>query len=141
MKFLEVVKELQDDKLNDGYIVLIQNGIFFVGIGKDAVLLHDILGLQVICLKENICKAGIPVKSIEKYINLLVSNNISFVLYQFFSEKNKKERQYDTIFRFSGQKIFEERRNVENCNNCKRRKKSEQEIIERLKENGKQSKE
>ena len=54
MKFLEVVKELQDDKLNDGCIVLIQNGIFFVGIGKDAVLLHDILGLQVICLKENI---------------------------------------------------------------------------------------
>ena len=50
MKFLEVLKELQDDKLNDGYIVLIQNGIFFVGIGKDAVLLHDILGLQVICL-------------------------------------------------------------------------------------------
>ncbi len=32
MKFLEVVKELQEDQLNDGYIVLMQNGIFFVGI-------------------------------------------------------------------------------------------------------------
>lgn len=48
MKFLEVVKELQQYELNKGYIILVQKGIFFVGIGKDAILLHDILGLQVI---------------------------------------------------------------------------------------------
>lgn len=122
MKFLEVVKELQQYELNKGYIILVQKGIFFVGTGKDAVLLHDILGLQVICLKDNVCKVGIPVKSIEKYINLLVSNDISFVLYQFLHDKNEKGRQYETIFRFSGQKIFEVRNNIDNCEKCKRKK-------------------
>ena len=34
MKFLEVVKKLQEDKLNEGYVILIQNGIFFVGKGR-----------------------------------------------------------------------------------------------------------
>ena len=115
MKFLEVVKELQQYELNNGYTILIQNGIFFVGTGKDAVLLHDILGLQLICLRENVCKVGIPVKSIEKYINLLVSNDISFVLYKYLNEENNKGLCYETIFRFSGQKIFEIRRNIENC--------------------------
>ena len=136
-KLLDVVKQLQQYELNKGYIILVQNGIFFVGTGKDAVLLHDILGLQVICLKENVCKVGIPVKSIEKYINLLVSNDISFVLYKYLNEENDKRLNYETIFRFSGQKIFEVRNNIDNCEKCKRKKENEKEIIERLKENGK----
>ena len=61
MKFLEVVKKLQEDKLNEGYVIWIQNGIFFVGIGKDAIILHEVLGLQTICLKINLCKVGISV--------------------------------------------------------------------------------
>lgn len=38
MKFYEKVKELQEK--NKGKILLIRNGIFFIGIGKDAVLLN-----------------------------------------------------------------------------------------------------
>ena len=78
MKFLEVVENLQSDVLNDGYIVLVKNGAFFVGIGKDAVLLHEILGLQVVCIREKLCKVGIPVNSIEKYISLLIASNVNY---------------------------------------------------------------
>ena len=42
MKYSEIVKKLQEE--NKGKIVLVRNGIFYCGIGKDAVLMHEILG-------------------------------------------------------------------------------------------------
>lgn len=54
MKFYEVVKKLQ--KENDGYLVLVKCGIFFTAVGKDAVILHDKLNMNVSCFKEEICK-------------------------------------------------------------------------------------
>ena len=38
LKFYEIVKDLQDK--NEGYLVLVRSGIFFVGVGKDAVILR-----------------------------------------------------------------------------------------------------
>lgn len=49
MKFIEKVKKLQ--KENEGTIILVKSGIFFVGIGKDAVLLQELLDLKVTCMK------------------------------------------------------------------------------------------
>ncbi len=54
MKYLELVEKLQ--KENVGYIVLIKNGIFFVGVGKDAIILNEMLGLKLTCMKKGLCK-------------------------------------------------------------------------------------
>ena len=52
MKFYEIVKKLQ--KENKGKIVLIRNGIFYCAIGKDAVLMNNVLGYIPVCFKENV---------------------------------------------------------------------------------------
>jgi len=76
MKFIERVEKLQ--KENEGTIILVKNDIFFVGIGKDAVILENLLRLKVTCMKPGICKVGFPIKNVEKYIQLLteIENDI-----------------------------------------------------------------
>ncbi len=93
MKFLDMVKQLQ--LKNHGYIVIIKNGIFFIGVGKDALLLNKILGLKLVCLKTEICKAGFPVRKIEEYIKLLSFSGQSFVVYQY--DRNSEEKE---VFRY-----------------------------------------
>lgn len=66
MKFYEKLKIIQQQ--NKGKIILIRNGVFFIAVGKDAVLMHQILKLKPICFKENICKCAIPVKNTTKQI-------------------------------------------------------------------------
>ena len=69
MKLLEVIENLQER--NRGHIVIIKNGIFFIGVGKDALALNELLGLKLTCMKKNMCKVGFQVKSVEKYISKL----------------------------------------------------------------------
>ena len=79
LKFYEIVKDLQDK--NEGYLVLVRSGIFFVGVGKDAVILQNITTLKPVCLKEGICKCGIPVITFDKFIhNLKKENDIAVVI-------------------------------------------------------------
>ncbi len=56
MKFVEEIEKLQ--KENQGYIVLVKNGIFFVAIGKDAIELNSKLGLKLTCMRQELCKAS-----------------------------------------------------------------------------------
>ena len=48
--FAEIVKELQEK--HKGYLVLVKNGIFYCGIGKDAVIMNQLWGYKPICFKE-----------------------------------------------------------------------------------------
>ena len=43
-RFIEMVKRLQNE--NKGKIVLVRNGIFLCGIGKDAVIMNNLLGYK-----------------------------------------------------------------------------------------------
>ena len=45
MKMVEEMEKLQQE--NAGSIILVKNGIFFVAIGKDALTLHDEIGLKL----------------------------------------------------------------------------------------------
>ena len=67
LKFNEIVEELQNR--NEGYLVLVRCGVFFVGVGKDAVILQNITTLKPVCLKEGICKCGVPVKTFDRFIH------------------------------------------------------------------------
>ena len=71
-----MVKKLQEE--NDGYLVLVKNGIFFNGIGKDAVILHDKLNLNVSCLKEGMCKARISSNKSGKIYNGITNEKYIF---------------------------------------------------------------
>ena len=50
MKLSDEIEKLQEK--NEGKIILIKSGIFFIAIGKDAVVLHDVLGLKTTCMKD-----------------------------------------------------------------------------------------
>ena len=58
MKFVQEVEKIQ--KENEGSIILAKNGIFFVAIGKDAIILHEELGLKLTCMRKELCKTGYP---------------------------------------------------------------------------------
>ena len=69
MKMVEQMEKLQQQNL--GTIILVKNGIFFVAIGKDAIMLHKMLGLKLTCMKQELCKVGFLVKNVEEYIKKL----------------------------------------------------------------------
>lgn len=91
MKFLEMVEVLQQEDRNKNKIILVKCGVFFVAIGRDAILLHKILGLNVTCIKPSICKVGIPIQNCMKYTDKLEKNGYGYILYDYNSKTKKIE--------------------------------------------------
>ncbi len=81
-------------KKEKGKIVFCNSGNFYVAIGKDAVLLNNLIGLKVSCIKPEICKVGFPISSLEKYTEILTEKRYGFVVYYFDKEK---EENYKNI--------------------------------------------
>lgn len=129
MKYLDLVEKLQRN--NQGYIVIIKNGIFFIAVGKDAIVLNKELGLKVTCMKSGMCKVGFLAKTLEKYIKKLEELNKSFIIYTYDKELEQEEQ----IYKYEGEKV-EEKRTCKDCNNCINKEETEQEIIERVKKLG-----
>ena len=77
MKMVEEMEKLQQE--NADSIILVKNGIFFVAIGKDALTLHDELGLKLTCMKPELCKVGFLVKNVEQYIYRKIRKNRLFI--------------------------------------------------------------
>ena len=111
MKFYGIVMKLQEE--NKGKIVLVRNGIFYCGIGKDAVLMHEILGYMPVCFKENVCKCGIPVNAIELVIPKMIRSGYSYVIYDY----NKKEKSYKKLIELEGRYVDCKDNNI-GCSNC-----------------------
>ena len=88
MKYIDLLEKLKQE--NPGHIVLMQNGIFFVAIGKDALELNKMIGLQLTCMRPELCKVGFQIKSFEKYILKLKETKKSFIVYAYDKEKRKK---------------------------------------------------
>ena len=76
-------------KREKGKIVICNLGNFYVSIGKDAVLLNNLLGLKVSCIKPEVCKVGFPICALEKYTDLLVEKRYSYIIYD-FDQKNEE---------------------------------------------------
>lgn len=108
-------------KLKDkNKIILVKLGVFYVGIGNDAVLLHKILGFKCTCYKNNVCKVGMPVSMIEKYIEKINKTNYAYVIYNY----DKEKIELIEIARKDGKAKDEENENI-NCLLCKGIKKYE----------------
>ena len=114
MKFLEMVEDLQKEEKNKNKIILVKCGVFFVAIGKDAILLHEILGLNVTCIKPSICKVGIPISNCIKYTEKLENLGYGYILYDYNSKNKKVEAKYE----FEGKTNTEKEKNI-GCRECK----------------------
>ena len=76
---------------NKGKIVFCNAGNFYIAIGKDAVLLKELLGLQLSCFKTEVCKVGFPIASLEKYMGLIEETEYGYIVYYLDKEKSKLE--------------------------------------------------
>ncbi len=76
-------------KKNQGKIIFCNAGYFYIAIGKDAVLLNNLLELKASCIKPEVCKVGFPINSLEKYTELLIQKRYSYIVYYFDQEKEE----------------------------------------------------
>ena len=113
MSFFRTVEKIQESKEAEGKIVIVRCGAFFVSIGKDAVILSTLLGLNVNCFKLRICKVGMPVNHMMKYIEELEKIGHSFLVYDYEKERKK----YILKYSFEGKSV-EENAKCFDCEKC-----------------------
>ena len=66
-------------------------GYFMQQQGIDAYILHEILRLKLNRYAEDKYKVGVPVGSIEKYVDILNDKNIPYVIYKYDKKENLLE--------------------------------------------------
>lgn len=94
MSFKKIVESLQQEEENQNFLILIRCGVFFVGIGKDAVILAERLGITNICFTEGVCKCGIPVNRMDKMLRKIIEKDISVAIYEYNPKGIEKELRY-----------------------------------------------
>lgn len=95
-------------------ILLINAGAFYIAIEEDAVLLNNKLKLKCSCFQKNTCKVGVPINSLEKYLEKIQKLGYSYIVYNF----NKQEQELKLIKKYEGKKNRTKRKNI-NCLMCK----------------------
>lgn len=96
MEFLEMVLKLKSIYINE--IVFVSCGAFYLAVAEDAVILNKKLNLKVNCMRRNMCKVGIPKKSIEKYVEKLNKLGYSYIVLDF----NKENKTLTSIYSKEG---------------------------------------
>ncbi len=86
-KMMELLQQKTKEKL-----FFCNTGNFYIAIGKDAVLLNNLIDLKLSCLKQEICKVGFPINALEKYTELIAEKEYSYIVYFFQSRKKKNWR-------------------------------------------------
>ena len=103
MKKYEIINKLMKEEKEK--IVLADVGIFYVAIGIDAYILHEILGLKLNRYAEDKYKVGVPVGSIEKYVDILNDKNIPYVIYKYDKKENLLE-EYEKLCESNEIKLY-----------------------------------
>lgn len=111
MRFNQKVKELKKLEENKGKMVLVRCGIFIIATGEDAILLNKLYGLKVTCFEENVCKVGMPVSFLLKYLELIEDDGYGYVLYDY----GRNNKELVARYKFDGKENTE----VQNCKICK----------------------
>lgn len=116
MSYKEMLIKLKEEEKE---IILIKNGVFYIAIGNDAVLLHKILGLKCTCFSKEICKVGIPITSLEKYTQMLKEKKYKYCVYEL--EENEEEIDIKIIQKDEdGVNENQEKLKSLECNECPR---------------------
>ena len=97
MKFASRIEELKN--INKDRIMLARCGAFIIAIGEDAVFLSQIFGFKLTCFKSGVCKIGIPITYILKYLTLLEEKKYSYILYDYSKDTKEiiEKMKYDGI--------------------------------------------
>ena len=106
---LEILQDKDSSK-----VVLIKLGHFYIATGRDAVLLYKKLNLKCTCFKNNICKVGIPVNSLEKYVEKFNQMQYSYIIYDY----DKQANEIKEIINKTGKACKIKDKNI-NCLKCK----------------------
>ena len=85
MSFSKMMELLQIK--NKGKIVFVNAGNFYIAVGKDTT-----------CMKPEICKAGFPINSLEKYVEKLSESKYSFIIYYF----NQETEELEVVIDYNG---------------------------------------
>ena len=112
MSFSKMLESLQER--NEKKIVLIRLGMFYIATGRDAVLLHDKLNLKCTCFTDNVCKVGVPVTTIDKYVEKLDKTGYGYVIFNY----DKDKTELTEILRKPGRATRITSKNL-NCLTCK----------------------
>lgn len=118
MSFSQMVEILR--KENKEKILFINAGIFYIAVEEDAVLLNNKLKLKCTCFKQNVCKVGVPLNSIDKYLEKIEELGYSYVVYKIDKEKEELTK----IKEYEGKLNKTKNKNI-NCLMCKGVKKYE----------------
>ena len=116
MKFLEISKMLNEK--NQGKIVLIKSGIFFVATGRSALALESLLPLKRTCISYGICKVGIPVGNIDEYLKELLEMSVPLILYEYYSKMPLDKKQYRKILETEGINKHQVTKDSCDCTSC-----------------------
>mgnify|MGYP002576664958 FL=1 len=100
---------------DNGKIILVNSGSFYIARGRDAVLLHNILNLKVNCMEAEICKIGFPLNSLEKYTQLIEQEQYSYIVYNFDNKLGK----LNITKKYNGKKLNTIEEEKLNCYICK----------------------
>ena len=68
---------LSEKEKNNLNTLLFKSGIFYLALDKDAIFLSNTFGFKLTNLNDNIKKCGFPCNSLDKYLNLFKSYNLS----------------------------------------------------------------
>ncbi len=88
---------------NPNKIYLFESGIFYIFIHEDAILMSKILNLKQTNLNPEIVKCGFPVKSADKYFNILKASdyNVEIVSSNSYNSESLNNflttKSYDSI--------------------------------------------
>ena len=113
MSFGKMVELLQ--RKDNGKIILVNSGSFYIARGRDAVLLHNILNLKVNCMEAEICKIGFPLNSLEKYTQLIEQEQYSYIVYNYDNKLGK----LNITKKYNGKKLNTIEEEKLNCYICK----------------------
>lgn len=106
---IDILKEKNREK-----IVFCNLGNFYIAVGRDAVFLNKTLELKLSCFKEEMCKVGFPINSLEKYTDMIQEKGYSYIVYYFDKEKIELE----VLLEYKGKNKIEEISNRANCYIC-----------------------
>ena len=90
------------------HIILVQNGLFYIAIGDDAIILSQEFELSKICFSKGVCKIGILESSIKEFEIELINKNYKYIIYN--TNKGKFKNIEEKFIEIS-EKIMEKQNN------------------------------
>lgn len=91
MKLINKYKELKN--INQDMVYIFESGVFCVLFNDDAELASNLLNLKLVGLSEFDCKCGFPIKSKEKYFEILDKKEIKYEI--IVNEKKIEDSKLD----------------------------------------------